>query len=1012
MAGAFTTLRPRRRSRASATTAVLASCLAAALLGAETTRVSAFVAPGTASSAASLTRVSFPAVDEAPPRRRQSLLPSTASLRSAPRGRRTFLCASTSAASSSTALPSTPQPTHLIAIPLESAHDLLLELESIQRAVLYHCPLLIDACVAPVATRLPLLYVDAGKGLPASMNDDGDGDDGTKKEEEEEEEQFDFGDAADIFEAMRGAGRGAGEGGRMPGQDGGQRSSEERQLDGDPIAKELHRIVAEVLDEVVFVRPGEDDRLSDFNDDADADASKEEEDIDTSGANDDGVHPLLLSFRGLEMDGDDNSVLHAVAAPGGASGGRLRRAVDEITRRVEDEFGWTVTMPPDEPQGGRSDGDGDNGTQEGWRARVPFMRLPPAFKRSLPQPEEGVSDAAWSNMSEDERANLYRSPEEGGNGISPLFWYRWWNDELCEGRGVRMREVAVYERTERAPYDPVWPSLANELGVSAGDNTSSAAGEGLDERSFYVPHLRTPLPRGNSALSSAEAAARRSADDRIQEQMKDAERGFASADEMENEMRKMKLEGDRRMLEAVYGDGAGDIEEAVREADLGDMAGSAGEGGSRGVTVDEDGVINVESITEVGPVTADSDDDSDDADADDEPTFRRETRPVVGPDVPTSAGDDYAIAAARAVAEARAAMAAKKDEDGSDESIPNADAEATVDNGEDKTTADAAVGSDDNDNVDLTRARDIVSSIKKPIDSASGTPLDPTSTAKKEGKIPWQDNPVFKDWQSRVTVAESSSSAKSRRVLPPYPSEEHFVGAWRVVNTPRGPSFDEEWSGMGWDGTGTSAGEGGSSARRQSENLILRVDKTTAGGPILDRENMHRAAGGTWRFFEAEWSGQTEDGEEQVVEQTRLRVRLVIPPKKERIMVLEGEVKRGVDARPGGIKKEDDLSAVLSPGSNPTFGIPETEEAARRAARARAAYDGSAGDEDGSGAGGDGEGGGGEVLPLTCSGECWIEDAVTGKNRVKLGRFSLSKLKTPNPDDVVISIPGPTRIQD
>ena len=51
--------------------------------------------------------------------------------------------------------------THLIAIPMEQSHELLLELESVQRAILHHCPILLDACIPPASTRLPLLYVQA-----------------------------------------------------------------------------------------------------------------------------------------------------------------------------------------------------------------------------------------------------------------------------------------------------------------------------------------------------------------------------------------------------------------------------------------------------------------------------------------------------------------------------------------------------------------------------------------------------------------------------------------------------------------------------------------------------------------------------------------------------------------------------------------------------------------------------------------------------------------------------------
>ena len=44
---------------------------------------------------------------------------------------------------------------------MDTCHELLLELESVQRAILYHCPILLDACIPPAMTRLPLLYVRA-----------------------------------------------------------------------------------------------------------------------------------------------------------------------------------------------------------------------------------------------------------------------------------------------------------------------------------------------------------------------------------------------------------------------------------------------------------------------------------------------------------------------------------------------------------------------------------------------------------------------------------------------------------------------------------------------------------------------------------------------------------------------------------------------------------------------------------------------------------------------------------
>jgi hypothetical protein len=44
---------------------------------------------------------------------------------------------------------------------MERSHELMLELESVQRAIMYHCPILLDACISAASTRLPLLYVQA-----------------------------------------------------------------------------------------------------------------------------------------------------------------------------------------------------------------------------------------------------------------------------------------------------------------------------------------------------------------------------------------------------------------------------------------------------------------------------------------------------------------------------------------------------------------------------------------------------------------------------------------------------------------------------------------------------------------------------------------------------------------------------------------------------------------------------------------------------------------------------------
>ena len=71
--------------------------------------------------------------------------------------------------------------------------------------------------------------------------------------------------------------------------------------------------------------------------------------------------------------------------------------------------------------------------------------------------------------------------------------------------------------------------------------------------------------------------------------------------------------------------------------------------------------------------------------------------------------------------------------------------------------------------------------------------------------------------------------------LPPYPSDTHFVGAWRVLTSPLGTesaSFDDADS-------------------KSSDIFILRVDGQVMEGPILDAQHQHKAAGGGWKMFQA-----------------------------------------------------------------------------------------------------------------------------------------------------------------
>jgi hypothetical protein len=162
----------------------------------------------------------------------------------------------------------------------------------------------------------------------------------------------------------------------------------------------------------------------------------------------------------------------------------------------------------------------------------------------------------------------------------------------------------------------------------------------------------------------------------------------------------------------------------------------------------------------------------------------------------------------------------------------------------------------------------------------------------KKDKPPIQDNPVFKAYKDGTLVPKDQKlnqnlPTKQQQELGPYPSREHFVGIWRVVTSPTGFPPEE-------------------SSDEASENIILRVDGTTAGGPILDPETRQKAAGGTWKMVE------DEDGN------VLLRIRLVVPPKKDRILEMAGIVNR--------MNMSTDI-----PMASKAFGIPHLEAMAKEA---------------------------------------------------------------------------------
>jgi len=827
--------------------------------------------------------------------------------------------------------------THLIAIPMEDNHDLMVELESVQRAVLYHCPLLINSCIVPEMTRMPLLYVDASSSSSTESSGENNGDDKDKSPEEIISAKDLLG-GRDIFSIMRSGSDGAGSAGSVINGNVDGMTNDDNSISRNPITAELRSIVNDVISEQIY-------NSGNTNNDANE------------------AEPILMSFHGLEMDGPANEVLSTVGTESSSGTARLRSVLAEIQNRIEAR-GWSTALPADEPQDGIPDG-----IEEGqWRPRVPFMRLPANFDESLPPPKG--PDGKYGTYSAEKKASYIRQPQEGGNGISPIFWYRWWDDDFpattVDDGGIRLREVGVYERT--APF-------------------------GGTEHAFYLPHMKVELPGGDAALSKKEKSDANEAMKRMREKEVDFGDGsdFDTMDMIDGDLLssrssaptlsssegsdKMDVgyeELDRRMMDALSEGGI-----LWEGRDTFDKEGALNEDGTSFDTnaIDSPRFDNMADEMRVARTDAErrvlqdlynsspSDDTNivDFLDAESEKVDPEMT--AATPAAPLE--EDYAVVAARALAANRRA----ENEDVSTSTDPAAA-------GSDTAAAEPSKTTRDNDEDRGGKTKEIVDKIRKPI--ATGD----WSSSKPKNKIPWQDNPVFKDWQSRVTMAEEDEPTSASKPLPPFPAYEHFVGPWRMVSTPTAAFGDAML--LGDDSS-------------RSENIILRVDGTVAGGPVLDVENMHRAAGGTWKFFEAE--GATKRGEDEIgetgEEQTKLRIRLVVPPKKDRILVMEGQARQinGRIAESGKI----DASSMVAPG---TFGIPLAEAAKKAADDAtRAREDNSSSDDT-------------KEDILRCSGEVWVEDARTGDNRKKLGRFVLEKLRISDPRKLVYTVPKPTRIQD
>lgn len=336
---------------------------------------------------------------------------------------------------------------YLIAIPLDECYELGLELESVQRAILYHCPVLVHACIPLAATRLPLLYVALAAATTTTTPS------------------------------------------------------------SDQILRQLRTIVAATVQEVLHENEDEqhsDDTPTSTSGGVTSDSSSLDEENpmdrvqrddgrpDVLGINDDGYQPLLIPFGTLEIDGTGNEVLYTVGVPNARGTRTLIKLVDRLRHNLETasdagegQVGGFVTRQPDDPQ---QQSQPESGEAPAFRPRVPFVRLPRNWDDYLPQS---------SNAAEED---FFLTSDQGGNGISPILWGQWMDDKF--GDAARMREIGIYRR-RRHHRRPRQQGMTAPPTTDT-DTQSATAEDDWTEAAFPWPAASVPLPRGNAALTQAE----------------------------------------------------------------------------------------------------------------------------------------------------------------------------------------------------------------------------------------------------------------------------------------------------------------------------------------------------------------------------------------------------------------------------------------------------------------------------------------------------------------------------
>jgi len=638
---------------------------------------------------------------------------------------------------------------------------------------------------------------------------------------------------------------------------------------GQNVETILQSVVHRSIREVVYGQEAE-------NNDASSSSTTSSSDVPLVAM----AQPILLPFRGLELQGDDNSVLYAVgqnindksskkkqsrydeededdgviivndwsdASSSTQSSGweTLEALVHRIQSILESEYDCKTQWPHDEAQGEELDYDDPlvaaiKQKQKRWRPRVPFVRLPADFYQGL---EKSLEEKVNRGLSDEEEE---LSPIDMGlDGISPLFWYdAWGEDDILPEHGVRMRSVAIYRRMV-----PGGGEAESSFYVPASDALQSWKRGVADATSSNIDDNSMDLPVGDTKLMARERRERAKAMERMGEDERRAEREWE--------------EGKAQWIKDL--DNFESDSEDLTEMDIG---------------------------MEMGEVTV----------------------------------------------EGEAAYASPWAERG----VTNDDIDDPIDDS---------------------------------VDHVSETNVQANKSRKELPNI--EDNPIFKrlrEGKPQITAQGQTSvqpldSSSTEEALPPYPSDPHFTGIWRIVSSPFGSSSLE--------GDGLSSG---------SDNFIFRVDGGVAGGPILNAEYQQKAAGGSWKFFQAQLrKSNSDEVSASPITQTRLRVRLLVPPEKSQTLVIEGEINRIVSP------DADDMSSsntwrVASGGMLDGMSgklIQDEDNVDAKLSRGQS-----------------------QDAMIFCRGEAWLEDTEDGSNRKKLGPIALMKLKTPDRNKLIYTVPA------